>query len=135
MRQPVRELLETVFAFHRPAALGALVCLAACSPPPRPIAARASVPAPAAAPVIPPFAAHAPAHTRLLLSVRLDPQGANSPLDSLAPLFGNCDFALRRDVERIDVALAEPKEFRLDLSGGVSLEAIRCVLGALEERG
>jgi signal peptidase I len=58
-----------------------------------------------------------------------------SKLAGLEPLFSNCDFELQRDVERIEVALAEPLEVRVDFTGRLSSEAVRCVLSTLKERG
>jgi signal peptidase I len=81
------------------------------------------------------FAAHAPARTRLLLSAEMGAILANTKVRALELFVPDCHLDLERDVQRIDVALAEPAEIRLDLSGALSVDTARCVLGALQERG
>ncbi len=97
-----------------------------------PLNARAITPATAPAGTSS-FAARAPAKTRLLASVRIAAFLPGMAAEPLEPLFSSCRFSLPRDVERIELALAEPAEVRLDLTGSVSLESVRCVLTALKQ--
>jgi signal peptidase I len=46
-----------------------------------------------------------------------------------------CKLDLAHDVERIEVAVSEPAEIRIDLSGTLSVATAQCVLDALTERG
>ncbi len=91
--------------------------------------------APARAVVTPSFATRAPARTRLLFSARAETALAKLETGALDELSSDCGVGLRRDIDRIEVALAEPAELRLDLSGRVSADAARCVLAKLSERG
>jgi signal peptidase I len=56
-------------------------------------------------------------------------------LGAFGPLVSPCGLELSRDVERIEVAVAEPAELRMDLSGTLSVDAVRCVLATLKEHG
>jgi signal peptidase I len=121
-------------AGYRGAALFASLSFVACAPPAATPRARAQAPV---AEVISAssFAARAPARSRLLFSARAEAALAKVETDTLDDLLANCRLELRRDLERIEVALAEPGELRLDLSGRISTDAARCVLAKLSERG
>jgi len=112
-----------------------LVCLlAGCAGAPRSLPAANGSAAPSA--VVSPFAAHAPARTRLLFSMRVaEASSTGAAMSALTPLFDACHFSLYRDVTRVDFALAEPKEFRMDLSGALSVDAVRCLLDTLKQGG
>jgi signal peptidase I len=89
---------------------------------------------PAATASAPSFAARAPLRTRLLFAAHVDAANAGKAA-LLGPLVAGCDLKLEHSVERIEVAIAEPAELRLDLSGSFSLESVNCVLASLKERG
>ncbi len=69
------------------------------------------------------------------MSTKVATLAPDSKLAGLEPLVASCNFDVRRDVERIEAAVAEPLEVRLDFTGNVSIEAVRCVLSTLKEHG
>lgn len=80
------------------------------------------------------FAAHAPAHTRALLSFDARSSPFTPELAVLAPLVPDCDLHAKGAIERVDVAIAEPAELRVDLRGSLSVETAQCVLDSLARR-
>jgi signal peptidase I len=76
------------------------------------------------------FARRAPPRTRLLVSARLGRSAAAVDLKQLAAQLPGCDLR-STNLERLEIAVAEPLEVRLDLTGDVSLEVARCLLDML----
>ncbi|HEX2730307.1 MAG TPA: signal peptidase I, partial [Polyangiaceae bacterium] len=128
--------MEGVFQRMALVALMGCVACAAAPPAPQPVvpskAPSAPVPSPA---VTSSFAARAPEHTRLLLAMDLNAMIDNSKLRAMTLLMPDCKLDLAHDVERIEVAVSEPAEIRIDLSGTLSVATAQCVLDALTERG
>jgi signal peptidase I len=133
---PNRALLRTVLtlAGRRGGALMVPLAVSACAPPASTAPARAEAPS-AVVVSAPSFASLAPARTRLLLAARAETPLAHLEAGALDALIAGCGVQLRRDIERIEVALSEPAELRIDLSGSVSADAVRCVLEHWSERG
>ncbi len=74
------------------------------------------------------FAQHAPARTRFLVS-------ASRTIDArlLAPYLPECDFA-RVSIDRLELAIAEPADVRIDLTGKVPIASVDCWLEGLARR-
>jgi len=83
---------------------------------------------------LPSFVRTAPKGTRLLARVPGDKLGALLARDHAAPLnavLAKCGIDPRRDVERVELALAHPFGVRADVHGRVSAEGASCLVAEL----
>ena len=81
------------------------------------------------------FAARAPARTRLLWRFVVQDSELAAQLGALQALVPECGLELKRDVAEVAIAISEPQELRIELTGTLSVAAGRCVVQALEQRG